>query len=279
MVNVVVVDNDPAGSAESAVYEVKQAGFPFELSYVLESTPGIARARNTGVRASAGAECVAFIDDDEEAEPQWLAELLAARSLIGAGVVLGPVLARLSDLRCSSWLTRFLCVSPGVSGPAPVTAFKTGNVLIGMELLRGLIGPFNEAFALSGGEDTELGLRLWRGGARFWWNAEARVWEHVPPGRLRPAWLLRRAFRTGNALVFCHRAVFPAGQWWRLSVRVGVASLAWGFLKLPPCVFLGPARLLGALVDLARGCGVIAALAGFRYEEYRTHPPPPKREV
>ncbi|MEI9963934.1 MAG: glycosyltransferase family 2 protein [Caulobacteraceae bacterium] len=85
----VVVDNDPAGSAADAA-AVLAAEAPFPLRYVHEPTPGVASARNTGV-AAAAAGLIAFLDDDEEASPGWLAALLQAQARFDADVVFGPV--------------------------------------------------------------------------------------------------------------------------------------------------------------------------------------------
>jgi glycosyltransferase involved in cell wall biosynthesis len=66
---VVVVDNHPTtGDAERVVDEV---GLP-HCDYVVEPRPGLSRARNRGLRA-VGTELVAWIDDDETADPNWAA--------------------------------------------------------------------------------------------------------------------------------------------------------------------------------------------------------------
>ncbi|WP_446215623.1 glycosyltransferase family 2 protein [Micromonospora sp. IBHARD004] len=66
---VVVVDHNPA------LLERVRATFP-ELTVVPSTGPrGLSAARNTGL-AQASGEIVAFLDDDAEAEPDWLARLL-----------------------------------------------------------------------------------------------------------------------------------------------------------------------------------------------------------
>src|SRR5690606_26113921 len=54
---------------------------------------GVANARNAAVSAAKG-ELIAFLDDDEEAPPDWLAALLAAQARHDADVVFGPVRGR-----------------------------------------------------------------------------------------------------------------------------------------------------------------------------------------
>ncbi|MDZ5443010.1 glycosyltransferase [Micromonospora sp. 4G57] len=66
---VVVVDHNPA------LLERARATFP-ELTVVPSTGPrGLSAARNTGLAQATG-EIVAFLDDDAEAEPDWLARLL-----------------------------------------------------------------------------------------------------------------------------------------------------------------------------------------------------------
>ena len=69
--------------------------FPGDVEILVNAEPmGLSGARNTGVQA-ASSDVVAFLDDDAEAEPDWLQELLAQYlpNVVGAG---GVALARLA---------------------------------------------------------------------------------------------------------------------------------------------------------------------------------------
>ncbi|RIJ43461.1 glycosyltransferase, partial [Maribellus luteus] len=54
-----------------------------------EPEPGVANARNAALAVAKGA-MIAFLDDDEEAPPGWLAALIAAQARLGADAVFGP---------------------------------------------------------------------------------------------------------------------------------------------------------------------------------------------
>jgi GT2 family glycosyltransferase len=69
---IIVVDNAPTSNAVRAFADAWHEDRP--LRYVLESRPGLSWARNAGIAASSG-EIVAFLDDDEEPDSQWLAGL------------------------------------------------------------------------------------------------------------------------------------------------------------------------------------------------------------
>jgi GT2 family glycosyltransferase len=66
---VVVVDNAPTGDLARKVVEDLNPGPQYR--YVVEPRPGLSWARNAGVAAANG-EIIAFVDDDDEADPYWL---------------------------------------------------------------------------------------------------------------------------------------------------------------------------------------------------------------
>jgi GT2 family glycosyltransferase len=68
---VIVVDNNPASGQTALVV----AGFP-NVRYETEARPGVAYARNQGLRAAQG-QIVAYIDDDVVVPPGWPAQILA----------------------------------------------------------------------------------------------------------------------------------------------------------------------------------------------------------
>jgi glycosyltransferase involved in cell wall biosynthesis len=90
---IVVVDNDPAGSAETIVAEIAAGASSAPIRYVNEKRPGISHARNTGVVAAAGRYLV-FLDDDEEPVPDWLASFVTTIRESGADLAVGPVYPR-----------------------------------------------------------------------------------------------------------------------------------------------------------------------------------------
>ena len=65
---------------------------PWQLVYAVEPRRGIPFGRNTAVRTAGDVDFVAFLDDDETADPAWLVELLRVQRTTGADVVTGTVL-------------------------------------------------------------------------------------------------------------------------------------------------------------------------------------------
>lgn len=269
-VRVVVVDNDAAHTAALTVAGARTS-FPFPLSYLVEPERNIARARNRGVRAALrrGAEFVAFVDDDETVEPQWLDELLATQARSGADVVTGPVLPRY-DPDVPRWVVRgdFFPARRCPDG-ARVSWAATNNALVSAGLLRAAAEPFDPAFGISGGSDSVFFLRHARAGTVISWAEAARVHERIPVTRGRAGWLLGRAFRTGNGGVFCERALPPPHGRLPRQAAVGVLRAAFGTVAMLPSVLWGRGGVVRALRQIAYGAGCAAALAGYRYLEYR----------
>jgi glycosyltransferase involved in cell wall biosynthesis len=265
----VVADNDAAESARPVI-EAAAGALEWSLHYVVEPERNIAGARNRAVGRALedGADFVAFVDDDETVAPEWLDELLDAQAACGADVVQGRVVPRFEP-GTPAWLSGAWVY--GVSLPPRGTTLpvaSTNNVLVRASLLAGG-RPFDPAFGLSGGEDSLFFTRAAREGALIVSAPDAVAREHVVPARARPGWVLRRAFRGGNTALHCEYALprstrAPAGRLARATLRLGASA---ALLPLSP--LLGRAGALRALSGICYGVGCWAALAGYRYFEYR----------
>lgn len=205
---IVVVDNDPAGSAGPVIAELA-AKSAVPVRYVGESRPGISHARNTGI-AAAGGRYLAFLDDDEEADPGWLAALLAAIRRYGADVVKAPVCPRLPD--CNPYARKIYTRDARVpTGTWLADCTGTGNAFFDKERCFGDDPqPFDPFLGLAGGGDTLFFRQLLRKGRRVVWCAEAIVRETIPPERILPRYVLRRRFHHGQITTFVRMAAKPA---------------------------------------------------------------------
>jgi hypothetical protein len=206
---IVVVDNDPAGSAETIVAEIAAGASSAPIRYVNEKRPGISHARNTGVVAAAGRYLV-FLDDDEEPVPDWLASFVTTIRESGADLAVGPVYPRFTAGDADAYrrrkYTRDACVPTGTQ---LARWAGIGNTILDKSRCFAGDEPFDPALGLTGGEDTVYLHQLLRDGRVLVWCAEAAVYETVPSDRLDPKYLLRRAFRGGQGVTFMCTAVSP----------------------------------------------------------------------
>jgi cellulose synthase/poly-beta-1,6-N-acetylglucosamine synthase-like glycosyltransferase len=267
-VDVVVVDNDPQGSALEVVLRFAGAG----VRYVAEPRPGLAAARNAALGA-ARTRLLVFVDDDGRPDAEWLARLVETWRRTGADAVAGPAVRELPDV-VEPWVraSRFFERRPRVTG-SRVPGAGTGNLLLDLAALRRLDLRFDERFGLTGGEDTMLTRSLTARGGVIVWCEEAVLVDPVPPDRATRSWVLRREYRMGSTWSRVHLAVAPPGRA-RARQAAGLAVLGGGLLARGALrAAAGRAtRTLGSRAEgereLARGRGVLAGVVGRRVEEY-----------
>ena len=215
LLRIVVVDNDALESARRVVDEFRRR-FPACL-YVCEPVANVSNARNRALR-EACADYVAFIDDDEVADEQWLHMLLEARRRYAAAVVFGAVVPILPD-GTARWISRGRFFErPRLDTGAVPTSGATGNVLMELHRIRATEITFDPAYGRSGGEDSDFFHRLSRRGVRSVWCDDAVVYEHVAADRTSIRWLLHRAFIGGRN----YPGIFQRG----MSTTRAFASLA-----------------------------------------------------
>lgn len=193
-----IADNDPAASARELVQSAL-AGFPWTIRYVHEPVPNVARARNATLSVGPPVDLVAFVDDDEEAAPDWLRRLVEALDSGDYDAVFGPVERRL-PAETPGWIARgdfFRLAAP--QGDVDWRGARTGNALVRGAWLYARGFRFDESFGRSGGEDAHLFARLGEAGARMGSAPAARVAEEVEPDRLALRYLVRRGWRQGIA--------------------------------------------------------------------------------
>lgn len=267
---VLVVDNEPSGSARPVVDSVASAG----LRYVLEPEPGIAAARNRALDETADSDLLVFIDDDERPHEGWLGRLLATWSATGAAGVAGAVV---SEFECAPgpWLEageffRRRRLSTG----SEIHVAATNNLLLDLHQVRRAGIRFDRRFGSSGGEDTVFTRSLRACGARLVWCDDAVVTDVVPRERTTVRWVLLRAFSSGNSDT---RVLLALARGRRARLLARGRAVARGL----PRVAVGSARSLAGLLvasrrqqarglrSVARGSGMLAGAFGHVYLEYR----------
>jgi glycosyltransferase involved in cell wall biosynthesis len=268
--DVVVVDNDATGDGDAAaeILGSHDPGVPARL--VREPTPGASAARNRGI-AEASGSIVAFLDDDVVPAPDWLARLvepiLAGRcDGTGGRVLLDPAVTRppwFDDVGLAPYLAHH--------DPAPVE-----RPLVASEYVITASAAFrSDVLAAAGGFDLDLGPRpgsqivnddvllgdrFMAAGGRLHHVPASVVVHELPRERLRPGYLLRRAYSQGRS------------DWRYLSRSVGRREairrhLGWLAHEAKARAGEGPWRrrvAFHAVTDVARLVGAAREAATYR---------------
>lgn len=189
---VLVVDNAPDDDATERL--VRAAADRGPVGYLREPVPGLSRARNAALAATAG-ELVAWIDDDVVADRYWLAEL--ARALTDhpeAVVVTGAVVPAELETVAQVWFEQFGGLVKGrgftpavfhestLTGQSPLfplPPFGAGANMLTRPGVMEKVGGFDPALgagtASGGGEDTLAFSQILRTGGTIAYQPSALV--------------------------------------------------------------------------------------------------------
>ena len=252
--DVLVVDNGSTDDTPAVVAAAARAA-PLPVRRVFEPNPGVANARQRGVEEvlAAGGQWVAFFDDDQLAEPDWLKNLLALADETGSKFVGGRVTLAMPDAHAGRDLAPFteMLLGASVRMPEPrrydrKTTPGAGNMMAHRDVFE-RVGRFDPT--LDRGEDTDFYMRAVEAGFDVWYTPAAVVHHVIPADRMNEAYLYRLCDVIGNGTAERDhdrfgRAKLPA-MW---TARLGQAALT-----------LGPkwaaAKLLGrGEAELGRRC-------------------------
>lgn len=268
-VNITVIDN---GSSDGTpgLLEWMSARYRGRIQVVNERRCGKSRALNAGLAATSG-ELVGMIDDDEEIDGGWYAEVLRAFSADpGLDFIGGPYypvwaapppdwipadyLAVLGDVESAGGEQEY--------GPAYPGILKGGNAVIRRSTLRH-VGPYAEYLGPAGParllscEDEEMYLRLIKAGARGRYLPGLIVHHHVCATRLSPAYFRRWCFWRGVSRGLMDRAHPMPVRYLAGVPRFLFGAAARGLGRVATSRFSSPSR--ASLSDELKGWD----LAGF----------------
>lgn len=204
---IVVVDNDCDRVVQLLSQRLSRAA-TVPVVYHAEPTLGLCNARNAGVRQARG-EVVAFMDDDAEAEAEWLERLLVAfedTTVWVAGGRIKPIWeAERPDWLDDSMLRGLSLIDWGEEPRA--LAWPERVIGTNMAIRRAAfeaIGLFDPRLdrrgnVLLGHGDTEIQERVHEAGKRVAYLPDAIVHHQVPAERLTKQYFYRRFYGAGRS--------------------------------------------------------------------------------
>jgi glycosyltransferase involved in cell wall biosynthesis len=162
--------------------------------------------RNKGIAAARG-RYIAFIDDDEAPDADWLNELVSCLDRTGADAAFGPKRPEFEGGAPPSWDPQGWRYTLDFQMPqdTPIHLFGrlrkrgkglgSGNAAFRVATCFDTPEPFSTAFGDANGEDTQLLFRLALSGKRFVWCPTAGVHEFIETERARPDYMIVRMKR------------------------------------------------------------------------------------
>jgi GT2 family glycosyltransferase len=172
---VLLVDNGSTDATRDVASRFQTAFAHYKL--LSEMQPGAARARNFGIRQSAG-DLVLFLDDDVIPAPRLLQEHWLAHQRHPESAILGRVTFpwngtespfRWVLIHRPEYLQSFRFAD---SEDVPFNHFYSCNVSLPRRAFS-IVGLFDEEFRAYGFEDTDFGYRLVQSGIRIVFNPQA----------------------------------------------------------------------------------------------------------
>jgi glucosyl-dolichyl phosphate glucuronosyltransferase len=217
-VHVTVIHNDGAVATRDVVKQVEGA-FEGRLHYIQEAQRGKSYALNTGIQATSG-DLIGFIDDDEEVDTGWFAQIAHAFRDERVDFIGGPCLPRWGAVPPNWMPASYRGVIGYVDDGDRVMVFGKdapgilmgGNAVIRRRVLQRAgeflttLGPRPDARLMSG-EDEDFYARLLDVGAHGLYIPDLKIYHYVPAERLTKRYYRRWCFWNGvsRSVIDAHR--------------------------------------------------------------------------
>jgi glycosyltransferase involved in cell wall biosynthesis len=226
---IIVVDNSSDRTAAEAFAGRYQG--QSQVRYVVESVPGLSRARNIGTALSSG-EIVAFIDDDAVAPPHWAQRIVEPFQDVAVGAVGGRIVPRWSMPK-PDWLTgRLLGFLGIVDWGSEVREIRNREWIAGcnMAFRKSVLSSigFSENLGRNGdgghllsNEEMKV-VDLIRGeGLKIVYTPHAEVEHVIDPDRMNEEWFYKRvAWQAVSDLISRERQTGKPAKYQRDAVEL-----------------------------------------------------------
>ncbi|MBR6436847.1 MAG: glycosyltransferase family 2 protein [Thermoguttaceae bacterium] len=160
--DIVVTENDASQGSKAVIEQIaedaKDKGI--EIRYYCEPEPNISIARNRCVAECRG-EFLAFIDDDEWAEPDWLEKLVEVQREHNADITYGTVVPEYEP-GFPEYLKGIRDYQHMFHEGQKLESAASGCTMYRLKCLQYREGPFDLSYGKTGGEDSELAFYLFQ---------------------------------------------------------------------------------------------------------------------
>jgi succinoglycan biosynthesis protein ExoM len=267
---ILVCDNHPEQLSRALIEGLQQES-PVPLRYLPAPARNIARARNVGCTAATG-RYIAFVDDDEAPDANWLANYYACMERTGADAAFGPKYPIFVGGAPPAWDPQAHNYTTDFQVPADTQIGRvggsgrvlgTGNSIMRVATCLNEAKPFDETIGAADGEDTLLYFRLLKAGRRFVWCPDATVQEVMMESRMDFAYMRARLYRGSRTSARCR--MHAADR--KLATHAMITAVGLAQVAAHSALFVLTGEFLNAnrvshRLGLARGLGKLTYRRG-----------------
>jgi len=231
-VELIVVNNNSNDNTENIVKGFTSSSIP--IQYFFEKKPGLAIARNTGVRY-AKSKYLIFTDDDILFDKNFLKAIDETFKKTDAMAIGGKIILKYPCKR-PGWLSDSIDYMYGKIDlgdkdiPFPQNMSPLGPNMAIKRAAFDQYGKFDENLGLKGGtetilrgEETEFINRLASQGEKIFYSGKSIVYHVIKKERLKKEWFISRFENSGK--VVKHSVKKLRFRWWKFSLKYMSALL------------------------------------------------------
>ncbi|MEP1094354.1 MAG: glycosyltransferase [Cyclobacteriaceae bacterium] len=268
LAELLIIDNCPMEEVQRVIAE-ETVGTKIPFKYVEEARRGIVFARNRALLEAKeqGSDYIAFIDDDDHPDEQWIVQLWACMGKYSATVVSGKMVFNWPEsCTLDEEIRRVYDGARGNHATGELLArCGTGNTLIDFEFIRTHNLSFKPLFNLTGGEDSHFFEAMTVLGGKIVWCNEAIVYSDIIEERANEEYVWRRRYNIGYTDHLRYRLLYGRSKAFRKSLRLifrnGTTVLSSYFSTSNNIKVKGKKRM-------AELRGIFDAMMGVKYENY-----------
>lgn len=271
IVSILVVENDKRGQAKAIIDEIKERS-PFKVFYVIQPVLGISQARNSALRGahSIGADWIAFIDDDDVANFDWIEKLVETQRKYNAEAVTGPQYSSFPP-GTPKYKRRCVWGTPFYEEGSVRKIAATNNFMFNAHFVKANKIVFDNSLAFHAGEDTLFSYNITKNGGKIIWTNSAIVTETIPAERTTLKWYWKHSKHSGIHSVYTKKIMGDdVSDVLFSSLRKALRGA--GKIALSPFAFLwggGMKTIFSGVRDFAKGYGVICGMLNIKSEHYK----------
>ena len=271
--NVIIVDGEQATPKER-IKHIKQIS-KFSLSYNISKKNGISSNRNQlmDFALEKNADYIAFIDDDEYPNKNWIFNLYTNLKKYNADVVRGGV-NYIKPLNLNPKTPLYLieyCCSKSKSKKSGIYngAITSGNVLFRSKLIKKQKLYFDNSFDFMGGEDIDYFFRSKELGNIHAWENNAAVNETVLESRISLKYIFKRNFSVAISKIIMHKKYNNIFKTY-IYFSIKLLSKLIKSIILIPSIFKHKKNILKFLANFSYFLGCIYGLLGLKINRYNS---------